>query len=315
MIGDFMMNTMSKSIDNFPKELKYTQEWFAGIITQPLGEKERILSMSPSGMLIAEEAAKYIVPNEKMRPHQRMQIYNQQYWWRLLNTMHTNFPFLTRLFGYHAFNEEIAIPYLLDFPPNTWMLSFIGKNLPNWIKENYKKSDLPLIQNAAMLDWAFTDSYLAPQYPQLDLSSLKEGEDPSHFLSYTFYLQPHAHLFKWDYNLFTFREQFMEKDVNYWTEHRFPKLPKVKGTTYSYVLYRNINNKISFKEITHGEYFLLDLFKKGATIEAACEAVEEQENSLYESVATNLQQWLQSWIQMGILTKGEGRRAEIKDKG
>lgn len=298
-----MNQTMTKSIENVPEELLYTQEWFADVITQRLGDKDRINTMSPHGMLIAEEAAQYIVPNEKMRPHQRIQIYNQQYWWRLLNTMHTNFPLVTRLFGFHAFNEEIAIPYLLDFPPSSWMLSVIGQNLPNWIQENYKKSDLPLIHNAAKLDWAFTASSTAPQCPPLDLSALKEGADPTIFLTTSLFLQPHVHLFKWDYNLFSFREQFMEKDVDYWTEHRFPKLPKVKGVSYSYILYRNINNTLSFKEMSQAEYFFIELFKNGETIEKACETIEGQEATLYESVAANLQQWLQEWTQMGILTK------------
>jgi len=293
----------NNGLRNLPEELKYTQEWFAGVITQRLDTKDRINPISPSGALIAEEAGKYIVPSPKLKPHQRIQIYNQQYWWRLINLMQTNYPFLTRLFGYQAFNEEIAIPYLLKYPPSTWMLSIVGQNLPGWIKDNYKKSDLPLIHNAAVLDWAFTASFVAPQYPLLDLSSLSQGGDPAVFLTYTFHLQPHCFLFKWDYNLFTFREQFLAKDVSYWMEHRFPKLPKVKGVSYYYILYRTINNKIAFKGISHGEHFLLDLFKKGATIEGACEIVEEQENSLYGTIAANLQQWLLDWTRMGILTK------------
>ncbi len=290
---------MNSTILQIPEELMYTQEWFAGVITQRLGDKDRINPISPDGGLIAEEAARYIVPNEKMRPHQRIQIYNQQYWWRLLNTMHTNFPFVTRLFGYQAFNEEISIPFLLDHPPSTWMLSYIGEQLPAWIKEKYKKSDSPLIQNAAMLDWAFTASYIAPQSPLLDLSTLQQGGDPARFLSATLYLQPHIQLFKWDYNLIAFREKFMEKDVDYWTKQSFPKLSKLKGC---FLLYRTIGNGISYKEISSAEYDLLSLFKQGTTLEDAFGQVEKDE-VLYNEVAANLQAWIQSWTQMGILSQ------------
>jgi hypothetical protein len=292
----------TSSMTKPPEELRITQEWFASVITQKLNDKDKINSLSPRGGLIAEEACQYIAPSAKMRPHQRIQIYNQQYWWRLLNTMQTNFPFLTRLFGYQAFNKEIAIPYLLHYPPSSWMLSFIGQKLPLWLKNNYKKSDLPLIQNAARLDCAFTASFIAPQHPLLDLSSLSQGEGPEAFLTCHFYLQPHVQLFKFDSNLFAFREEFLAKDVDYWMKHRFPKLPKVKGVTCHYALYRTLNHKIAYREISQGEYFLLDLFKGGITIEKACEVVEEQETSLYEYVATHLQQWLIDWTRIGLLT-------------
>lgn len=282
-----------------PYNLKATQEWFAGIITHKLVDNNYISSMSPNGMLIAEEASKYIVPSPYLKPHQRIQIYNQQYWWRLLNTLHDNFPLVTRLFGYQAFNEEIGIPYLIKYPPDHWSLNSLGERLARWISEEYEAQDQPFILNAAHLDWAFMASFIAAQQPALDLTHLIQN-DPNNLLTYHFYLQPHIQLFKWDYDLLTFRESFIKQSVEYWTENDFPLLAKEKA--YYFVLYRSQKNNIFWKEIGLGEYTLLDIFQKGSTIESACEHLEKGDATIYEESVAHLQDWLQDWTARHWLT-------------
>lgn len=281
-----------------PDTLKSTQEWFAKVITNRLGKNDTI-QPTLEGIFIAEEAIRYITPSPTLRPHQRMQIYNQQYWWRLLNTLHANFPLVTRLFGYSAFNEKIGIPYLLHCPPNHWSLNVIGERLPNWVLENYKEPDRWLIYHAASLDWAFTASFVSPQLPPLDLIALSQDK-PEHLLSYTFYLQPHLYLFTWKYDLLNFRGNFLKKDVDYWLEHRFPHLSKKK--TYCFVIYRHANNHLAWREISLGEFRLLECFKKGTSLTAACEYIETQDATLYEQMSAHLQTWLQEWAQAGWLT-------------
>lgn len=286
-------------IKYLPASLQSTQEWFAKVITTPLQEDDSIRPYSPNGFLIAEEAARYIAPSPTLDPHQRIQIYNQQYWWRLLNTLHTNFPLTVRLFGYQAFNETIGIPYLTCYPPNHWSLILLGERLPQWIDKHYHELDRTLIQNAVDLDWAFTASFMAPQCPPLDLNMLIK-EDPNHLLTCTFYLQPHIHLFKWDYDLFAFRDKFLKEDVSYWVEHPFPALPKDK--IYHFALYRTLTNIHAWIGISEAEHFLLQLFKNGSTIEEACDKIESQESALYDEVATHLEKWIQTWTRLGWLT-------------
>jgi hypothetical protein len=291
-------HTLNQEI-NPPCQLKSTQQWFASIITHRLAENHTIQPYTPHGTLIAEEAARYIIPSLTLRPHQRMQIYNQQYWWRLLNTLHANFPLVTRLFGCQAFNEKIGIPYLLKYPPSHWSLNLLGDRLSTWIAECYQEPDQSLVLNAAHLDWAFMASFIAPQHPLPDLAQLIQ-DNPEHLLSQTFYLQPHIHLFTWEYDLLTFRGNFLKKDVDYWMEHRFPHLPK--GKTYFFILYRNLNNHLAWREISKGEFTLLQRFKTGSNMVDACEYIESQESALYDYVAEHLQKWLQDWTQAGWLT-------------
>lgn len=279
-----------------PSSLQTTQEWFASIMTRPMHEDDEEESANSS--FIAEETARYVT-SSNLSSQKRMQIYNQQYWWRLLNSLHENFPLVTRLFGHQAFNEEIGIPYLLKYPPNHWSLNLLGERLPKWISEDYHAPDQSLVQHAANLDWAFTASFVAPQLTPLDLNSLMASQ-PENLLNYTFYLQPHVHLFQWDYDLLSFRIDFLKQDVDFWTKNDFPLLPK--GKTYYFVLFRTLKNTISWRTISKGAYALLHILKNGATLEMACEFLEKQETAIYEEAIEQLQAWLQEWTHRNWLT-------------
>lgn len=282
---------MNKHKEKYPTDLETTQKWFANIITNKLDD-DYINTVTPHGMLVAEESARYIVPSKTLQPHQRMQIYNQQYWWRLLKALHENFPLVTRLFGYYAFNEEIAIPYLLKYPPKHWSLNVLGDLLPKWVQEDYKGEDRSLIYQATALDWACNASFVAPKKSHLT-SDILGGESQEKLMTYKFYLQPHIHLFNLEFDLFTFRDAFLLKDVDYWTENDFP--PLAKGRPFYFVIFRSHKNLILWKEISVAEYTVLQELKAGATIQELCDHLETQPTDIFEEVSQNLQQWLQRY--------------------
>jgi len=282
-----------------PNRLKSMQEWFAGVMTTPLAQNQTIQSQTVNGSLIAEEAARYIIPNPLLQSHQRMQIYNQQYWWRLLKTLHKNFPLVTRLFGTQVFNEKIGIPYLLQSPPNHWSLNVLGERLPQWIKEFYQEADQSLVLNSAHLDWAFMVGFIAAEHPSPDFAQLIQ-ESPEGFLAQPIYLQPYIHLLTWEYDLLAFRNGLLKREADDWLEHPFPDLPS--GKTYFFILYRSLNHHFAWRKISKEQFLLLEHFKKGTTIDSACQYIESQDPCIYEHVASHWHKWLQDWARAKWLT-------------
>jgi hypothetical protein len=246
------------------------------------------------------EAAEHIVPSPTLRPAQRIQIYNQQYWWRLLNILHDIYPMLTRLFGYYDFNRTIAVPYLTKCPPRHWSLNLLGDRLVGWLEEDYHAEDKDLVIDAARIDFAFNDSFLAGELPPLAEDLNPDGGGMDEVLEKPLFLQPHIHLFKMKHHLFDFRNELLEKEPEYWLENDFPLLKKEKS--YYFVLYRNGVNDISWKEISAGEHHLLELFHKGISVDNACQWLEKQDGELSEAAMENLQQWFQEWAQRGWLS-------------
>lgn len=293
---------MPKHQDNpIPKDLQDTQDWFASIITRPIDDDSNMEMRSPSGKPMEEEASKYIAPSPTMAPHRRIELYNQQYWWRLISTMQETFPLVLRLFGYHGFNQEIVVPYLQKYPSQHWSLVHLGQQLAQWVEEEYTAKDKKLVHDAVCLDWAFNAAFVVQELPPLNLANLPENGNPDNLINLTLYLQPHLHLFAWNYDLFAFRNTFLDKDPEYWVENDFPELPKDKP--FFFVLYRNSHQDIRWKEISSAEYQLLKFYKNGSTIAQACHFLENQTDpAIYEEANRNLQNWFQEWIVHGWLS-------------
>lgn len=283
------MNLFDKTV---PIKLKNTQEWFASILVSPIDEDSRMSPISPSGEPIEEEAFDYIIPSPSLRPAQRIQIYHQQYWWRLLNVLHETVPLVVRLFGYYDFNQTVGKPYLLKYPPDTWTLNDIGNKLPQWIEEEYNAKDKQLVLDAVKVDVAFNTAFFVKNRKIIDAKLTARGQ--KEILSKKLKLQPHVSLFDFRYDLMKFRQEMLKEDVEYWLNHEFPKL--IQDKSHYFVLYRNIHNHINWEEISYSAFRLLSLFSQGSSIELACEWLEQQDEGLYSDASTNLHLWFQEWV-------------------
>lgn len=284
-----------------PKDLKDTQDWFASIITRPIDDENKMEMVSPSGKPMEEEAAKYIAPSPTMAPHSRIELYNQQYWWRLIATMQEIFPLVTRLFGHHGFNNQIAVPYLQKYPSQHWSLIHLGENLARWVEEDYTAKDKKLVYDAVCLDWAFNEAFTKQELPPLNLANLPESGNPDNLITTPLYLQPYLYLFAWNYDLFAFRDTFLSQEPDYWIDNDFPDLPKDKP--FFFVLYRDAYQDIRWKEISAAEYHLLVLYQKGSTVEQACIFLENQtDRTIFDEASNNLQNWFQEWTVRGWLS-------------
>ena len=202
-----------------PSKLKKIQEWFGSIISRPIDQDSRMDPLSPSGIPMEEEARAYILPSPTLPAHRRIELYNQQYWWRLLTSMQESFPMVTRLFGYREFNRVIATPYLVKYRPEHWNLNALGRRLPQWIEEEYEGGDKALILDAAKIDLAYEYSFTAGHFPSITLQDLA---DEKQFFETKLYLQPHIVLFTLPYDLFTFRGVFILNKPEHWEQTPFP---------------------------------------------------------------------------------------------
>jgi hypothetical protein len=274
-----------------PSKLRKTQEWFASILTSPIDEDSRMSPLSPSGDCIEEESFDYIIPSPSLRPAQRIQLYHQQYWWRLLDVLHDTAPLVARLFGYHDFNQIIGKPYLKKYPPDTWSLNCIGNLIPQWIEEEYHANDKQLVLDSAKLDIGLNIAFFAKHHKAIDAQA---AGGMNNILSQKMRLQPHVFLFDVPYDLLKFRKEMLKEEVEHWMNHDFPKL--LRDQRHTFVLYRNIHNNLNCEEISSSAYRLLSLFSEGTTINDALEWLEQQDETLNTEAANNLHLWFQEWI-------------------
>jgi hypothetical protein len=269
-------------------ELFEVQKWFGAMIAQPMQTNQLLPPLSPFGTDTVCEAEKYIAPSPTLAPYERVQIYHQQYWWRLLKCLQKNFPTLSRLFGEEDFQNHIAIPYLAEEPPSHWSLCRLGETLSRWLERHYREEDRYLVITAAEIDRAADEAFWIGALPQIDFATLSTEQT----LCKRLFLQPHLHLFSLQGDFFTFRDEFLKQEVAYYNTHPFPEM--VYGE-YHFVLYRTPKNVVSWKQLSYPEYWVLSQFKEGETIEKVVQKIETKGGDVLEKALSQIPFWFKQW--------------------
>src|SRR6267378_6172462 len=63
------------------------QRTMAKVVMHPLTNSEHMSKRAPSGETMAQHAAKFIKPNDRLTSFERLEIYYRQYWWRLMSSL------------------------------------------------------------------------------------------------------------------------------------------------------------------------------------------------------------------------------------
>ncbi len=258
-----------------PNSLLEIQTWFAKIITSPLQENSRSnLPVYPDSL--NQEIQQKIHPGPQLKSEERVGVYHQQYWWRLITIMQEIYPSLVHLFGYEDFNRLIAEPYLLDCPPNHWFLSYIGSHLPEWIKRKYQGENCDLVSALACLDLAYEHIIFTEILPKIEPNEIANCDEK------ILYLQSFVMLFEFDVDFFTFRAKLLKHPFPYWQTHQLPRIKK-KGKKKFFVLFRK--NEINlYEEISETQFAILRRFQEGAALVDLTELL---------SVCDNIVDWFQ----------------------
>lgn len=274
-----------------PDSLFEMQRWFAGIITRPFRDVGDLKLPIYDDPTIADIQTR-IPSTPLLRSEQRIGIYNQQYWWRLFVLLQEYYPTLLRLFGYRDFNEKIAEPYFLRYPPADWFLPNIAYMLPQWVCESYRERDYELILQISQVDEAYERIFHASTHPPIESAILA--------LHHPIFLQPYVELFKMSADFFSFREKLVEQEPSFWEHNDFPELSTEKPA-YFFALYR-LQRGIQYRELSEAQYLLLSSFKKGTTIEEACASIE-QKPGLAEEAAQGISSWFTDWSDLQLFAK------------
>ena len=253
-----------------PPYLLEMQSWFGECISRP-----RVIPRADSK--ITEGIDKWISPGPQLSAEERLNIYHEQYWLRLLTILQKDYPTLLRLFSPNDFNRLIGESFLLQHPPDHWSLHFLGWLLPQWIKQTYREEDQLLVSQVALVDLAHEKVLLANAGP------------PLKDFSKQVFLQPFVVLLELEADLFQFREEMLQEEPAYWTEHPFPKIKW--GLKRPFALYLH-QNRILYEEISQTQYQILTAFEKGATLEDAMDFADE---------SCNIADWFRTWAERNWL--------------
>ena len=253
--------------------LRDVQAAVADAIMRPLAPRSR---MQPASLATAD---KFIKPNNRLTSFERLEIYNKQYWFRLLDCFYDDYPGLRAVLGDRKF-DRLARAYLARYPSESFSLRNLGRRLekflraePKWIAPR-KLSGLAL--DMARLEWAHIVAFDEASRPVIHVDDLL-GRSPA---KVRLALQPCITLLDVSYPvddlLIAAKKDSdgLRAEASNAVELHHKRAARLNFRRLKpqplYIAVHRMNLSVYYKPLTCEQFEVLRALQRGATLEKAC---------------------------------------------
>jgi hypothetical protein len=272
-------------------------------VMRPLTPSLEMRATTEQGAAIDEIAASYVKPNPSLTSFERLEIYNRQYWFRVIGAVSEDFPALNAVIGQERF-DSLVLGYLRENPSTSFSLRDLGARLPAWLA-SYPELAGPqhsLAVDVARLEWAYIEAFdrasLVPLGWQ-DFAGL--GKDSP------LRLQPHLQLLDLQYPVdelvLAVHEGTAAMDIvsNAAAPRRQVSevtLPEVRPSSV-YLAVHRFENSVYYRRIEREEFLLLADLRDGDSIATAIERAFEGSKLGADEQAARIQDYFAHASELG----------------
>jgi hypothetical protein len=285
------------------------QRRMASAVMQPLTKSDHMPVRDQQGRSNASVVGEFIKPNSRLTSFERLEIYNRQYWFRILDSFAEDFPGLRAVVGRKRF-DQIARAYLAQCPSESFTLRNLGSRLPQWLNDHreYAGDHYALAEDMLKLEWAHIEAFDAADLPPLTTAALAGlGEDPR------LALQPHISLLQVQYPvddlLLAVRQHDREQEES-GGNRAFPLrralkpsrgISKVSQTARGpiYIAAHRADYSVHYRRLEREAYLLLNMLKEREPLSEALEMTFESSSMAEEQQAAQVQEWFAHWMALG----------------
>jgi len=293
-------------------KLHALQRAVARAVMQPLTSSERMQRKAPGGGRMSAYAARYIKPNERLTSFERLEIYNRQYWFRVLASLAEDYPGLRAVLGGRRF-ESMCKAYLTEHPSRSFTLRNLGARLETWLRENplWLRGRRVLALDMVRLEWADIEAFDGQAKPALRSEDLIEVDATKLHLG----IQPYVQLLELHYPVDDLLLEVKHGDdtpdraSNAVQERR--KHSKVRAVVklepaQIFLAVHRLDYSVYFRRIEPEEFALLNALRNGKTVERAVESAFRKSSVPAVERAAFVQHSFQTWATLGWFCLPEG---------
>ncbi|CAI9085915.1 DUF2063 domain-containing protein [Candidatus Methylacidiphilum fumarolicum] len=291
-----------------PESLRKLQRLVLTLIRRPLNSKDRIRKMAEDGESIEALAQRIFEPSRTMTSLERLEVYNQQYWFKMLEAFYQDFSGLSYLIGKRRFRKLVEA-YLGKYPPRSARLGDIGSELEAFLRENpdfLGATSQEAAVDMVRLERALFKAFDAPDYPSLSSKDIMEAKPEVLRIG----LQPHISLLELQYAIEDFLLFGLEKSgigtLEMGIVYRRKQPLKKPKRSFSlrrqkhWVVVHRFRNVPYIKPVEYQVFRFLSLLEKGHTLYEACEAFVTDNDKGEENFSElQLLQWAQEFTVLG----------------
>jgi hypothetical protein len=262
-------------------------------VRQPLTPGERMRSKALDGGSMNESAESIIKPNRRLTSFERLEIYNRQYWFRILSSLGDDFEGLRALLGDKQF-QKLATAYLVDCPSQSFTLRNLGSRLGQWLNNHreYAAGLEELALDMVRLEWAEVEAFDAESRERMTVEDIAAaGEDPA------LELQPYLQVLHLNYPIHNLLLKIRDRQRESEKVRKIPtrSLPMACPT---YIAVHRLDNSVYFKELDAEAFTVLQSIRSGSTVSEAVFAADWGQRSP-EEIGPAVQQMFANWASLG----------------
>jgi hypothetical protein len=224
-------------------DLKKLQKWMKQSIVTPAHRQTSQLKT---------QTAKYLTSNSRMSAKERFDIYVNDFWPRILDSLTEDFPKLKKQLGEKNFTKWVE-KYIEKYPSTSFTLFYLGKNFPLFIEKYYRGKNKKNILETVHFEWAQVKAYIAPEAKVLNPQnlSLKQKESLAHL---KLALHPSVSLLNYQnkpWIIYRFQNKVQEQTLNPYFYELLKLIEEKKTLSKATVLLsKTLKPKISNKVLT-----------------------------------------------------------------
>src|SRR6202007_120299 len=264
---------------------------------------------APGGGRMSASAPRYIKPNDRLTSFERLEIYNRQYWFRVLGSLAKDFPGLRAVLGGRRF-EAMCRAYLTERPSRSFTLRNLGSQLETWLRQNplWWRDRRVLALDMVRLEWADIEAFDGQAKPALRSEDLGEVDAAKLQLG----IQPYVQLLELHYPVDNLLLEVKHGDdtpdfaSNAMQERR--KRTKVRAVAklepaQIFLAVHRLDFSVYFRRIEPEEFLLLNAVRNRKTIERAIELAFRKSSVPTADRVTFVQHSFLTWATLGWFCK------------
>jgi len=291
--------------------LQSLQRRMARAVMTPLTPSERMRRVSPDGRPMRAVAAQFIKPNDRLTSFERLEIYNRQYWFRVLSSLIEDFPGLRAILGDTRF-ESMSKAYLVDCPSRSFTLRDLGSRLESWLAKHprWAGSKQALALDMVRLEWADIESFDGTAEPPLRPEDVAAATGASLRLR----LQPHIRLLELRYPvddlLLAVKREDEDTDFasNAFAERhkrkRIQAVARLKPKPI-YLAVHRMDFSVYFRRLEREELLLLRAFTGGKSLDSAIALAFRKSAIPADKRSDLIREWFKNWAALGWFCRAE----------
>ena len=274
------------------------------MLFRPLTAKNRMQPLWVDGRKMTDAVEEFVKPNDRLTSFERLEIYNRQYWFRVLDSFYEDYPGLRAVLGERTF-IKMAEAYLVKYPSASFTMRNLGSRVEKFLRQEprWAGKKQPLALEVARFEWAQIAAFDGEAKPAVGIAELLLTDPQKLKLG----LQPYITLLALEFPVNDFvlavkKHEALRGEASNAMDSA-PKVAKLNKVALpkakkSYIAVHRHKNAVYYKQLEPEAFALLAVLGKGQTLERACERAFRRASARIRW-DKKIEKWFENWSALG----------------